>query len=245
MWDLIKFAFPLMAPKNYAEILAKLASFVFWETYIATFFLRTLPPIHDLFMAVEAYGPIGQVVSTYPALSVWNVVGGIIAFVLAGATHVVKFHDKISDVLGIRHDFDQKHILFPLAELVGVQLTGAQRNKISERRDSIMRDVFYRYASSRAENPIVDLHDIQHALIAWSTFWVLVEGAALFLMCALISIFSNGETLVLSFSVLCVVYIAFAVIRYHSLGRYSRPQIEAIASNDEAAEHVRAAFNAL
>jgi hypothetical protein len=47
---------------------------------------------------------------------------------------------------------------------------------IDDHRDSLMRDVFYRFASSKSDNPVVDKHDIEHALNAWAWFWAFVEA---------------------------------------------------------------------
>ena len=173
MEGVVNLLFPFLStPKNYDHILKKLASFAFYETYLITLALRANPRFDALFAGVESWGPIGKVTSIIPHHEVLNLFGLVVAFAVAILTHTFQFHDRVSDVLGIRRRFDLKYILVPLARLVGSVITKHEEVKIDEHRDQLMRAVFYRNASSRADNPLVDKHDIEHALNAWSWFWV-------------------------------------------------------------------------
>jgi hypothetical protein len=116
------------------------------------------------FTSIESWGPIGKVVGIIPHHGVLNLSGLVIAFIVAALTHMFHFHDLISDVFGIRRRFDRKTILIPLAKRVGSAITKDKEAKIAQRRDELMHSVFYKYASSRANNPLVDKHDIEHAL---------------------------------------------------------------------------------
>jgi len=98
--------------------------------------------------------------------------------VAAWISYSLRLHDRISDLFGIRARFDRNYILLPLAILTGSQLSAFQLNRMGANRDSLMRRVFYRYASTRAERPLVDRHDIEAAIEIWSWYWVLVEGTA-------------------------------------------------------------------
>ena len=161
-------------------MLKKLASFAFYETYIITLLLRVNPAANSLFRRVESWGPIGKLDAVIPNHLVLNLSGLAIAFGVAILTHMFQFHDRISDVLGIRRRFDREAILIPLFQRVGLTITQDKASEIRKHRDELMRAVFYRYASSRAESPLVDKHDIEHALNAWSWFWVCVEAVTYF-----------------------------------------------------------------
>jgi hypothetical protein len=177
MVGLLAFFLPIFVPPtNYALVLQKLAGFAFWETYIITFFLRDIPPIGAAFRSAESYGSFGLLIGALPHSNAFNILGFVIALVVALLTRAVKLHDLISGVFGIRKRFDRKHILFPLATLVGHPLTDCQRKVVIAKRHDLMREVFYRYASSRADAPLVDKHEIEHALDAWSWFWVCIEA---------------------------------------------------------------------
>ena len=235
----------IVIPKNYGDVLNKLAGFAFYETYIITTVLRSNPTIDGFFTKIESLGPVGKAVASIPGLTVVNITGLLIAVVVALLTNMFQLHDRISDLLGIRRTFDRKFILIPLARLVGVQVTQASERSIAAKRDELMRSVFYRYTSSKAERPLVDRHDIEHALNAWSWFWVFVEAVPYFAIGFIFAwSFDSGSLakMLLGVSLFCM---AISILQYLRLGRYARPQISRIANDASAAEEVRQRFDAL
>ena len=104
-------------------------------------------------LAIESWGPIGKIIDVIPDHGVLNISGLIIACVVAILTYTFQFHNLMSDVFGIRRRFDRKHILVPLARLVGVTIDANKYDVIAKNRKSLMRAVFYKYASSKGENP--------------------------------------------------------------------------------------------
>lgn len=232
-------------PTNYAEVLQKLAGAVFYETYVITLFLRDIPQVGALFRSVETYGSLGAVISAIPEASALNVSGFAIAGIIALLSHILQLHDRISDFLGIRRRFDRNRILVPLAKLVGVNLAKRQLDEIIAKRETLMRDLFYRYASSRADNPVVDRHDIEHALAAWSWLWVFVEGIPLFTAAGIAAHLLHSHKLGVRFLIVACVLLLLAVIQQFRLAGYARAEIEAIASDPTAADRIRTAFNAL
>jgi hypothetical protein len=232
-------------PRTYSEVLSKLAGFAFYESYFITLFLRDIPEVNDLLRAAESYGHFGKAISSLSDPSTINAAGLVVAIGCAIISHFVHLHDRISDILGIRHRFDQEKILLPLAQLVGVNLSSSQRDALRQQRDRLMHAVFYPYASSRAANPLVDPHDIEHALAAWAWFWVCVE-AVFFLGLALVAaIVFKASSLIFGFLVVIAIPLALAALQYPRLVKYARVQIETIASDPTAAGAVRAQFNAL
>src|SRR5262249_24368066 len=136
MKEVIDLILPFLSTtKNYDEILKKLASFAFYETYLITLLLRANPRFDAFFTVIESWGPIGKVVGIIPHHDVLNLSGFVIAFFVAVLTHAFKFHDRISDVLGIRRRFDRKSILIPLFQRVGRVVTKDKEVKIAQQRD--------------------------------------------------------------------------------------------------------------
>jgi hypothetical protein len=246
MVGLLNFFLPIfVTPTSYALVLQKLARFAFWETYIITFFLRDIPPIGAAFRSAESYSSLGIIIGALPHSNAFNISGLAIALVVALLTRAVKLHDLISGVLRIRKRFDQKHILFPLAALVGQSLTGLQRKAVIAKQHALMRDVFYRYASSRADIPLVDKHEIEHALDSWSWFWVCIEAVVFFTMAGIIAHLFHAHPLGVRFLIVDAIFASLAVMQYPRLGRYAKVEIAAIAADPTAASDVRAKFNAL
>jgi hypothetical protein len=231
--------------KNYDEILKKLASFAFYETYIISLLLRGNPRFDAFFTVIESWGPIGKVVGIIPHHDVLNLSGIVIAFLVAVLTHTFQFHDRISDVLGIRRRFDRKSILIPLFQRVGCVVTKDKEVKIAQQRHELMHAVFYKYASSRDDRPLVDKHDIEHALNAWSWLWVFVEGIFYFGVGAIIAWWLGSSNLAVTFAVVSTFLLILAFAQRARLDRYARPQIRTIAADPTASYDVKRKFDAL
>lgn len=243
MEEVINLLFPFIStPKDYDHVLKKLASFAFYETYIITLLLRSNPSFEAFFSGIESWGPIGRLVSTIPHHEAFNLFGLAIAFAVAVLTHNFQLHDRISDILRIRRRFDRTCILIPLADRVGLLITNDLERKIGKHQDTLMRAVFYKYASSRAEHTLVDKHDIEHALNAWSWFWVWVEGVLYFGLGTIISWLVCSMELCKIFAFIVVALLSLAFLQKVRLCRYARPQIASIAANAEAAGDVKQQF---
>lgn len=246
MGDLLNLFLPFVStPRDYGDVLRKLAACVFYETYLITFFLRDIPAIHDAFRAAETHGSLGMLVHALPHSNALNISGLVIAFGVAIVTFVIQLHDRISDLLGIRRDFDLKEILIPLAQKVGVESPESRLREIATQRQRLMREVFYRYASSRATEPLVDRHDIEHALGRWTWLWALIESAVLFLVAAAVAGAFCSLQIGSWFLLVSLVAVCLACLQRRRLGRHAKAEIEAIVSDPEAAIAVRQAFDAL
>lgn len=243
-------AFKVIVPvyivtRDYTDVLKKLGSFLFYETFFAVLFLRNIPAIDAFLTRIESYGTLGRFLSFVPGYEKLNVAGIVIALAFSALSYAGQFHDRISDVLGIRRRFDRDYILIPLAAAVGITLGRKQIRAIEKERARLMHRVFYAYTSSRRENTVVDPHDIEHALSAWSWFWVCVEGGPLFFLCSIIALQFGAPDLAAGFGTAAMVYFTLATLQCTRLDRYAKPQIESIARNADASKAVRAAFNAL
>lgn len=246
MGDFLKLLLPLfLSPKDYSEMLKKLASFLFYDVWIVTFLLRGIPAIDAAFNSVENFGAVGQAISLIPGHEKLNISGLVIALIVAGVSYAIQLHDRISDLFGIRSRFDRNYILLPLAVLVGVELSPAQLNAMIANRDPLLRVVFYPYVSSRAEHPLVDRHDIERALDAWSWYWLLIEPLPIVLIALLVAAFFKAYGLLVGF---CAAFISLWLLAWLfslRLERFTRPEIETIAADPTARLAVREAFNAL
>lgn len=229
MADFLKLLLPVfLSPKDYSEMLRKLASFLFYDVWIATFFLRSIPSIDSAFNSVENFGPIGQAISLIPGHEKLNISGIVIALIVAGVSYAIQLHDRISDLFGIRKRFDRNYILLPLAVLVGVELSPAQLNAMNVNRDALLRAVFYPYVSSRAEHPLVDRHDIERALDTWSWYWVLIELLPVILIALLVAGYFKTNGLLVGF---CAAFICFWLLAWLfslRLERFTRPDRKSV-----------------
>jgi hypothetical protein len=246
MGDVLKSLIPFFSvPKNYDEVLRRLAFLALYEIYTITLALRANTRFDAFTKTIEAWGPIGKIVDLIPDHDVLNPAGFVVAAALAGLSYVFQFHDRISDIIGIRRRFDHDRILIPLAERVGASTTEDKKTKIANHRDDLMRAVFYRYTSSRSDKTLVDKHDIEHALGAWSWFWAFVEAVFYFAIGAVVAWWLGSGNLAWVFAGTSIVSLVLAGAQYSRLGRYARPQIDSIAGDENAAVYVKQQFDAL
>lgn len=246
MAEFWKLALPLFnTPKSYEDMLKKLAGFAFYEVYLLTFLLRDIEAIASGLRQLETSGAIGAWISTIPGEKTLNVAGLMLALFVAFLSHLLPLHNRVSDLLGIRKRFDKTYILVPLAKLVGVTLTLVQTQKLIANRHDLMQATFYKYASSRAKEPLVDKHDIEHALNAWSWFWVFLEATIFWSIASAIAFAFGGNGLGWSALGVVVVAIGAAFAQYPRLKTYARREIATIARDSDAERSVRNIFNAL
>jgi hypothetical protein len=246
MGDVLKLIIPFYSmPKNYDEVLRRLASLAFYEIYLITLILRGNPHFDAFIKALESWGPVGKIVDLIPHHDVLDPAGFVIAVAMASLSYIFQLHDQISNVIGIRRRFDRDRILVPLAKRVGVLMTNDKKAKIANCRERLMRAVFYKYASSRSDKPLVDKHDIEQALSAWSWFWAFVEAVFYFAIGAVIAWWLGSSNLAQVFAGISIVSLVIAWAQYLRLGRYARPQVDSISADETAATYVKQQFDAL
>lgn len=246
MSEVFNFFLPFLATtKSYEDVLRKLAGFAFYETYFLTLLLRDNEVIGSFARRLESQGTVGQALSLIPGHEFLNISGLALAIFVSIFSFAIQFHDRLSDLFGIRYRFDRDEILVPLAEGVGVVVTSQIRRRITEERKPLMRSVFYKFASSRADAPIVDKHDIEHALTAWSWLWVLVEATAYFLIAGVVAWIFGSGTLGLILAIVAFATAMIGFLQRARLGHYARPQREAILEDSQAVAHISQVFRAL
>lgn len=104
------------------------------------------------------------------------------SFAIAFVSRAVKLHDRLSDLFGIRKQFDILYILVPMALVAGTPLSLEQQEKIRERRHVLMNNVFYKYASSSPGKTQIEQHAVTMALDQWTWYWICVEAMCIFFL---------------------------------------------------------------
>jgi len=104
----------------------------------------------------------------------------VIPLVIATLSRMLKLHDRISDIFRIRHRFDTRYILFPLAKGAGLKLTKHLQKKIRSNRVNCMYHTFYPYTGFKT--PVIDEQLVRTSADNWGWFWVLIESCFLFVL---------------------------------------------------------------
>jgi hypothetical protein len=233
---------PKLTVSNYPEMLRKLSTATFFVTIGCLVLLRTyIEPIEgalrhlDVFtLDIPVFGPVKIPFGTF-----------VIAFVVAAISESIRLHNKISDVLKIRSEFDIRWILFPMALLSAAVLTSAQFEKLQLERRRLMNEVFYAYASGTAGRQVIDPHMITQALTTWSWYWLCAEAIAIIIPTAAILAFSSQFEWVSG--LLTIVLVLLLVMRVFRIdcAMYAEAQVRETLSDTGRRQTVVAVFNAL
>ena len=245
MIELFKTVLPLFtSPRDYPELLRKLASFTFWQCYLATWLFRSVPRIGSALDRFEA-DVLPTALIDKIGLANLNASGFMISLIIAFLFYLVQLHNLLAKLFKIRERFDVGSILLPLAGLVQVSLAAQQQEKLRHQRNRMMQAVFYRYASSAKEATLVDKHDILQALLAWSWFWIAEEGIIIWLLAFVASLFLGLFYLTAFCAGILVFWCFVGIFIYPKLEPLARAEIEQIAADPTAKIAIRTEFNAL
>ena len=131
-------------PQSYSDILHRVFFTTLCVGVICTVLLGSASPevkrVLDSVATDVDFGPVKSLKFLYVA----------IPLLLALLSRVIKLHDRISDVLGLRRVIDTEWILFPLAAGAGIAVSQEVRETLrrdASYRTQVMYRVFYPYVS--------------------------------------------------------------------------------------------------
>jgi len=218
---------------SYKEMLAKIAIFTFVSTVAALGLLSyQIPEVSSFFRQWPVKIPVEGL--ELPLIIL------VSALVVATVARIIKLHDRISDILGLRRRFDVAHILSPMASSVGVTVN---ESVLKARRREIMRKVFYRYASSG--QPVIDAHYVTMAMDQWLWFWVLIESIPIWIVVGVV--LAVYERFIAAGLVVAGL-VAAAIILAWSWGmsaKYAKQQVDEILSDGQRYQEVKGVLSAL
>ncbi|MGE3757732.1 MAG: hypothetical protein AB7H97_08250 [Pseudobdellovibrionaceae bacterium] len=232
---------PKLTVSNYPEMLRKLSAAAFFVTLACVSVLRakiesinTLLNALDISTDIRVVGPV-----EFPLGTV--IVAALVAFV----SEAIRLHDKVSDWLKIRAEFDLRFILIPAALMSGASLNWAQFGKLRSDRTRMMGEVFYEYASSSSGKAAIDPHAISQALTTWSWYWLCVEAIVLLLVTsAFFAVEGQYPTLAAILASILALLMLMGVFK-SDCGRYADSQVRQVLSDESRKAAIAAKFNAL
>ena len=224
-------------PDSYSEILQRVFCFSLGVGICYTVFLsRVSPDVKTFIESFNMEADIGPI-KGLKALCF------VIPLLLAIFSRMILLHDKISDILRIRYSFDMRHILFPLAQAVGIVLTKAQKRHIGTVRDTAMYPVFYEFAGFN--NPKIDKQLVRSALDRWGWFWVVVESSVLTLVTGSILAALRQWHHVIIFGIVLGLLLLFLVYQWFVCCRSAKAEIDAILVDEDRRRIIRDYFEKL
>ena len=224
-------------PKDYSEMLKR----IFYSSAIVGI-LCTLslgyisPAVKKILDSSETKLDIGPI--SLPVVAV------AIPLVFALLTRMMRLHNRISDLLHIREKFDINHVIVKLAEGVNFQVDPQIKMKLKEKRDLLMRDVFYKYAPN-VEHAVINAQLVSSAFDNWGWFWCSLEASVIILISAFLAWFLVNFKISLWYfgSFIICIFISFAF--YPSCKRTAQYEVEDILNNQNRKQEIREVFGAL
>jgi hypothetical protein len=225
--------------KDYSGMLNRIALFNFGVSLFVVALLRNQIPLFD--RVLSKLPERGEIMGV--KLSVGTILLAAIAAVFCRA---IKFHDRISDLLRIRKNFDLNEILIPMAErTVGKPLSEEFLDRLDNQRERLMGKAFYQYASSSKEKAVIDPHLIETALDQWSWFWCLSEAMTV-LSVSVIALLLYGKSTPALILIGIVACGAMLMIWMRAqCGKNAATEVEAILDDPERKTKVTEVFRAL
>lgn len=166
------------------------------------------------------------------------------AVLIALFARVIKLHNRVSDLLGIRTRFDVDEILRPLAEGSGFAVGSLNLDSLRKNRQNLMERAFYRYASY--SDAKINKHLIQQAYDWWSWYWVILESAVIFIPVGIALLVLRSYSLGFMFLAICLIVVPVVLIYFRTFCvGYAHREVDAILDDATRKAEVRAVFDAL
>ena len=128
-------------PETYSDILERLFITTLITGVVCTGLLANASPdvkvILDSITMQAQLGPVKGLNLLYVAIPA----------LFALFSRIIKLHDKVSDLLGLRRVIDTQWILLPLAAGIGLHLDAAELRQLKQARRDAMYRVFYPYGA--------------------------------------------------------------------------------------------------
>lgn len=224
-------------PADYSEMLQRIFYTTVASGLVCTIVLaKASPSVKELIDSISTNADIGPIKSI-KALYV------LIPVIIGTVSHILKLHDRISDLFRIRFLFDTKYLLFPLAQGAGLTLKKDLKDKILLNRVDAMYAVFYPYAGFK--NPVIDEQLVRTAADNWGWFWVLVESSFLFSVTTLILVWLSEWNYVFVCLIVILVEMILILRQWFACKRSAKRQVFMIVGDSNRRTSIAGYFQSL
>jgi uncharacterized membrane protein len=222
--------FPFDRPTNYGEMLNKIGFFTFLTGVALALAVSNFSP------AVK--GVLGSSHTEVELLSIKIPLGYVIpAALFALIARIVRLHDRISDLFGIREKFDLRRILVPLCQKLGVRVDEPLISEFRARRGPVMGRFFYRYASF--EDPQISKALVLGAIDLWTWYWILLEMICLLMISAVVLSFVGVPWFAATMYAATIAGILLFLTYDRFCGKRAEEQVEEILSDPARAAAIQ------
>lgn len=223
--------------KDYSEMLNKIGFCTFSISVALTVIIGNVSPMASNFLkSINIPVKFWLFEEGIPILYV--VLPFLIVFLI---TRPIRLHDKVSNLFGIRKSFDINNIIIPLAKGSKVVIDGISLKQLEDKRQSLMRRVFYKYAGSY--EPKIDKQLVIQALDSWFCLWILIEAITVGVVAVIIMFVLGLIKVALITSLVALFSTIFVIPILKSCSRIAQSEVEDILSDPERRAEIKHTFN--
>ena len=220
---------------NYSAMLNKLATINFFVLVLLLYFLSEQS--QDLKQILNKYSWEVSVLSFKIPFGYF-----LPCFGIALLGRIIKLHDRISDTFRIRQWYDWTFILKPMMDAVEAK---TPKKIVLKKRGSIMSKVFYKYASSRDPNSIVDRHLIEMVMDQLSWYWILLETIFYIFITTIILFYLGSHDQIATLTYIGLALIIFAKTVQLGSSKYTKQEVSMILESASRKREIKEEFDAL
>lgn len=184
-------------------------------------------------------GPQIEVDSLKISIPAYPLLGAVI---LAGIFRLIKLHDRISDLFGIRKRYDYKHIIRPLflGSKPGAPFPAPE--KLHMKRREIMRATFYVYTQESGDE-VIDGHFVEMVWESLRWLWAIVEAIAVLIACSVLCLVLGELGAALKFGLLLMLLGSLYPVAAKYSARQTSNEVTEILRSPARCGKIAAAFD--
>ena len=223
-------------PKNYSEMLLKIATTMFFISLIMLAILSNIVEEIESLMKIISFGINYKFGGFELYLSYFY-----FPIIFALAESMFKLHDRISDLFSIRYNFEKNVIIAEF--LIEIRLYKKFKKVNKSNRKIIMDAIFYKYASST--NPQIERHLIDMALSSWCWYWIVMDTA----LCVVVSgvvclIYTFSVTILFALFVFVLICLLIMyIIKTFQCRNYAIREVKAILELENSRNEIERFLN--
>lgn len=226
--------FPFERPTNYGEMLNKIGMFTFLVAFVLTLLVAHCSTViasrlSSIQIPVEIWSLHISVLYVVPAL------------IIATLARIIRLHDRVSDVFGIRAKFDVYRILIPLCGAVDIPVGPVFRDKLRRERNRAMLRTFYRYASF--EEPAISKAAVLGSIDVWTWYWILLEAIVMLIIAGAVLVAVKAYASCVLVIILAFCGVLLFATHFEVCGKRADEQIDEIIGDPQRVDVLRNAFD--
>lgn len=219
------------SPKNYSEMVEKIAKSAFVISLFLLYFLTCVNNEFNLFMKQISFNVEYEFVGIKLNLALLY-----LPLLIGISEHIFKIHDKISTLIGIRNRYDKNVIAAIILKNCKIEKNANTLDQSEVK--TVLSKAFYKYVSST--NPVIDQHYIYLTLNEWCWYWITLDTLALFTATGILFLLLKWSWLnLLVIVTICSLLLIIMKLIKVQAEEYTKEEIRVIFSDKKRVDEIK------